>query len=113
MSVSPLERIAPALAALTGGERAPAAEAATGERTSFRPLLGVLTVFWVYVALSNVMYANNMQASLSSMSMERVFARWDARLVQHLHRLRLDAAALAQPLQLAQASVLEAQLVVL
>jgi hypothetical protein len=83
MSASPLERIAPALAALTGAEHVAAVPAATG-RISFRPLLGVLSVFWVYVALSNIMYANNMQASLSSMNMEHVFARWDARLVQHL-----------------------------
>jgi len=51
---------------------------------SFRPFLGLLTAFWIYVALSNVMYANSMQASLSNMTMERVFARWDARIVQHL-----------------------------
>jgi len=44
----------------------------------------VLTAFWIYVALSNVLYANNMQASLSSMKMEHVFAAWDARLIQHL-----------------------------
>ena len=53
-------------------------------RTSLRPLLGVLSAFWIYVALSNVMYANNMQASLSSQNIEHVFAPWDARLVQHL-----------------------------
>ena len=51
---------------------------------SFWPHLAVLTAFWIYVALSNVMYANNMQASLSSMKIERVFAPWDARLIQHL-----------------------------
>jgi hypothetical protein len=84
MSVSPLERIAPSLVALAGGERPAAAPAAAAAQTSFRPLLGVLTVFWAYVALSNIMYANNMQASLSSMHMEHVFARWDARLIQHL-----------------------------
>jgi hypothetical protein len=84
MSASPLERIAPAVAGVTGRERAPAAEAAIAARASFRPVLGVLTMFWIYVALSNVMYANNMQASLSSMNMEHVFARWDARLLQHL-----------------------------
>ena len=52
--------------------RSPAAPA-------FCPLLGVLTAFWIYVALSNVMYANNMQASLSSQKIEHVFAPWDAR----------------------------------
>jgi hypothetical protein len=84
MSASPLERIAPAIAVLTGRERLAAAPAEAVGQPSFRPLLGVLTVFWIYVALSNVMYANNMQASLSSMNMEHVFAAWDARLLQHL-----------------------------
>jgi Histidine kinase len=80
MSVSPLDRIAPALGV---HERTVALPAATA-RASFKPLLGVLTAFWVYVALSNVMYANNMQASLSAMKVEHVFAHWDARLLQHL-----------------------------
>ena len=84
MSASPLERIAPALAALAGEGRARAAQAAGAARTSFRPFLGVLTAFWIYVAVSNVMYANNMQASLSLMKVEHVFAPWDARLLQHL-----------------------------
>lgn len=82
MAATPLERIAPALAALTGRQADTAAPA--GVRNSFRPLLVLLTVFWVYVALSNVMYANNMQASLSSLKVEHVFAPWDARIIQHL-----------------------------
>ncbi|HEY7964802.1 MAG TPA: histidine kinase [Steroidobacteraceae bacterium] len=84
MSASPLERIAPALAALAGEDAARAAQPAGAARSSFRPFLGVLTAFWIYVAISNVMYANNMQASLSLMKVEHVFAPWDARLVQHL-----------------------------
>jgi hypothetical protein len=85
MSATPLERIAPEIATLVGHVEAPpgAAAAAVGQR-SFRPVLGVLTAFWIYVALSNVMYANSMQASLSSMNVEHVFAAWDARLLQHL-----------------------------
>jgi two-component system, LytTR family, sensor kinase len=81
MSATPLERVSPAVAA---PERAAAPVAASAATGSFRPLLGVLTVFWAYVALSNVMYANNMQASLSVMKVEHVFAAWDARIVQHL-----------------------------
>jgi hypothetical protein len=84
MSASPLERIAPALAALSGSAGTVPAANASPATSGFRPLLGLLTAFWIYVALSNVMYANNMQASLSNMSMERVFARWDARILQHL-----------------------------
>jgi hypothetical protein len=83
MSASPLERIAPALAALTG-ESPASAQSVAEARANFRPFLGVLTAFWIYVALSNVMYANNMQASLSVMKIEHVFAPWDARILQHL-----------------------------
>jgi len=84
MAVSPLERISPVIAAFTRPERAPDISAAMAGRASFKPLLGVLTVFWVYVTLSNIMYANNMQASLSVMKVEHVFAAWDARVLQHI-----------------------------
>ncbi|HYB34216.1 MAG TPA: histidine kinase [Steroidobacteraceae bacterium] len=84
MSASPLQRIAPASATLAWRAGAPAVPAAAVDTRSFKPLLGILTVFWVYVALSNVMYANNMQASLSVMNVEHVFANWDARILQHL-----------------------------
>jgi hypothetical protein len=84
MSATPLERIAALPAALAARAGAPAAAGADARARSFKPLLGILTVFWVYVTLSNVMYANNMQASLSVMNIEHVFARWDARILQHL-----------------------------
>jgi hypothetical protein len=84
MSVSPLERATPALATLGRRASGPAAGASAAIHGSFRPLLGVLTAFWIYVALSNVMYANNMQASLSVMNIRNVFAPWDARVIQHL-----------------------------
>jgi hypothetical protein len=47
------------------------------------PLLAILTVFWCYVAISNVLYADSMQLSLSDVAPHR-FAHWDARLLQHL-----------------------------
>ena len=84
MSASPLERVTPAFAARAGyGSAHPGREALAAGRTVW-PHLAVLTAFWIYVALSNVLYANSMQASFSSMKMERVFAPWDARLIQHL-----------------------------
>src|ERR1700683_1847767 len=83
MSASPFEGITPASTVLAV-ERAAAAQDASSSREDFRPLLGVLTAFWVYVALSNVMYADNMQASLSVQNIEHVYAAWDARIVQHL-----------------------------
>ena len=84
MSASPLERATPAPATLGQRESVTAAEGSHAIHRSFRPLFGVLTVFWIYVALSNVMYANNMQASLSVMNIHHVFAPWDARVIQHL-----------------------------
>jgi hypothetical protein len=48
------------------------------------PLVVILTAFWVYVALSNVLYAHNMQISLSAESPGRFFAAWNARVIQHL-----------------------------
>ena len=84
MSVSPLERVTPALASPGRPESTPAVERAHAGRGGFRPLVGVLTVFWIYVALSNVMYANSMQASLAVQNIHNVYAPWDARVIQHL-----------------------------
>ena len=84
MSVSPLERVTPALASPGRPESTPAVERVHAGRGGFRPLVGVLTVFWIYVALSNVMYANSMQASLAVQNIHNVYAPWDARVIQHL-----------------------------
>src|ERR1700743_3528100 len=50
----------------------------------FRTLLFILTVFWIYVVLSNVLYATSMQASFAHMAPGRFFANWDARVLQHV-----------------------------
>jgi hypothetical protein len=50
-----------------------------------RQYLVILTVFWVYVACSNVLYASSMQASIAGyVGDKHVFAPYCARLVQHL-----------------------------
>ena len=49
-----------------------------------RQNLIILTVFWVYVACSNVLYANSMQASIAEMGGKHVFAPACSRLLQHL-----------------------------
>src|SRR3974377_174343 len=82
MSVSPLERVTPAVASRGRQQSVAAAEGVRSAR--FRPLLGVLTAFWIYVALSNVMYAHSMQASLTEQNMHNVFAPGDARTIQPL-----------------------------
>jgi len=84
MSVSPLDRITPPFTVPARHDSALPEPEALAAAHGFRTQLTVLTAFWIYVALSNVLYANSMQASFSSMKMERVFAPWDARLIQHL-----------------------------
>jgi hypothetical protein len=53
-------------------------------KLSISPYFGILTAFWVYVALSNVLYASSMQAMLVVLRAGYVFAPWDARLLQHI-----------------------------
>jgi hypothetical protein len=48
------------------------------------PQLAILSVFWVYVMLSNVLYARSMSASLDPMGSGHFFASWQARVLQHL-----------------------------
>ncbi|MDE2262895.1 MAG: histidine kinase [Gammaproteobacteria bacterium] len=49
-----------------------------------RPTLLIVTAFWAYVAASNVLYANSMQANLNALHVAHFFAGWQARLLQHL-----------------------------
>jgi hypothetical protein len=55
-----------------------------GAGLKFGPLLVILTTFWIYVTLSNVLYAASMDASFASMTPGHFFAPWDARVLQHL-----------------------------
>lgn len=45
--------------------------------------VGLLTAFWVDVALSNVLYAGSMQAGLSAINAGHIYAPWNVRLMQH------------------------------
>lgn len=49
-----------------------------------RTLFFILTAFWAYVTVSNVLYANSMQLSIASFSEKQLFARWNVRVLQHL-----------------------------
>jgi two-component system, LytTR family, sensor kinase len=84
MSVSPLERMTPAFLGVARAGDAEEERRAARARRNFWPQLAVLTGFWIYVALSNLMYANTMGESLKQFSVTDFFAPWDARLVQHL-----------------------------
>ena len=52
--------------------------------TRLRPLLLIVTVFWVYVTLSDVLYANQVQSSLTALHVGTLFAPWQVRALQHL-----------------------------
>jgi hypothetical protein len=84
MSASPLERINPAFLGVARDGDAAGERRAARARRNFWPQLAVLTGFWIYVALSNLMYANTMGESLKSLNVTDFFAPWDARLIQHL-----------------------------
>jgi hypothetical protein len=45
--------------------------------------VGLITLFWIYVALANVLWGISMKASLAQFG-PNVFAPWNARLLQHL-----------------------------
>jgi hypothetical protein len=51
---------------------------------SLRQFLAITGLFWVYVALSNILYAYSMRTGLARMTSFPLFAPWDARLLQHL-----------------------------
>jgi hypothetical protein len=46
--------------------------------------LGISCLFWVYVALSNILYAYSMRTGMARMTSFSLFAAWDARLLQHV-----------------------------
>jgi len=51
---------------------------------SRRQFLGIVTLFWLYVTLSNVLYAYSMRTGISGTSDILRFAPWDVRVLQHL-----------------------------
>jgi signal transduction histidine kinase len=61
----------------TGGERY------TGG-LSRRQFLVIVCLFWVYVTLSNVLYAFSMRTGIARMGAVPLFAPWDARVLQHV-----------------------------
>jgi hypothetical protein len=55
---------------------------------ALRTLLMISGLFWVYVTLSNVLYANNMQFNAALFHAD-LFAPWEVRVVQHVLLLPL------------------------
>ena len=54
-----------------------------------RQFLAIACLFWVYVALSNILYAYSMRTGMARMTNFSLFAAWDARLLQHVLLLHL------------------------
>jgi hypothetical protein len=48
-----------------------------------RQFLVVTASFWLYAALSNILYAYSMRTGISRLTNAPLFAAWDARLLQH------------------------------
>lgn len=48
------------------------------------PLLAILVAFWIYVTLSNVLYASSMSMEFDPDGSKEAFAPWDARVLQHV-----------------------------
>jgi hypothetical protein len=47
-------------------------------------LFAILVAFWIYVTLSNVLYASSMSMEFDPDGSKEAFARWDARVLQHV-----------------------------
>ena len=88
---------------------------------SRRQFLGITRLFWVYVTLSNILYAYSMRTGMARMTNVPLFAAWDARLLQHVLLLPVVAVSywaslrvqwrplvVAVPLQLILAAVFSA-----
>jgi Histidine kinase len=65
-------------------DQRPAPGTLTGVNPRGRRDLGIVTAFWAYVALSNILWGATMKASLAAMGVTDVIAPWNARLVQHV-----------------------------
>jgi signal transduction histidine kinase len=54
-----------------------------------RQLFAIVSLFWVFVTLSNVLYAYSMRTGIARVTDVPLFAPWDARVLQHLLLLPL------------------------
>lgn len=68
------------------GEARPALSPYTGA-LSRRQFFGIVGAFWVYVTLSDVLYAYSMRTGIAWDNYVPLFAPWDARVLQHVFLL--------------------------
>jgi len=70
---------------LHASEKPGIASLATGaKRLPLRTLLLLTGIFWVYVTLSNILYAHSMQINTTQMTHTVLFAPWSVRVLQHV-----------------------------
>jgi Histidine kinase len=50
----------------------------------FRRLLAVAAIYWLYVTVSDILYANSLRIGFGEVTPVQLFLPWDARLFQHL-----------------------------
>jgi hypothetical protein len=84
MNVVPAEQLTGAFAPADADAASRSHATVIAARSTMWPQLGILTAFWVYVMLSNVLYARSMSATLDPMGSEHFFASWQSRVLQHL-----------------------------
>jgi hypothetical protein len=51
---------------------------------SLRQFLGIICLFWIYVTLSNILYAYSMTTGTARLTTSAIFAPWNQRALQHL-----------------------------
>jgi Histidine kinase len=54
------------------------------KRLPLRTLILLTGIFWVYVTLSNILYAHSMQVNATEVTHAVLFAPWDVRVLQHI-----------------------------
>ena len=84
MSAVPRERLAVPPIDMTAGNGLEAPHSAVSSAIRARPLLAILTVFWIYVTLSNTVYALGMQHFMDVTLKAHIFSAWDTRVLQHV-----------------------------
>ena len=84
MSALPSDQLAPVLGAAHLPAHPGAIDTSAARRSIWAQQLALLTIFWVYVAVSNILYANAMRESMAGIPGGPQFAPWDARLLQHV-----------------------------
>jgi Histidine kinase len=71
--------------AFAGADASDAAATRTASvRTVSWPLWIVLTLFWIYVTLSNVLYTHYLSLALDPGDVNHYFSDWDVRVLQHV-----------------------------